>query len=236
MFISQTSRPTLQDRVTQCPQLCVNIRYVNVLISSAGSADLVCGESLMPLLADNLRPAWLDTGHRDTADGDGAGFWDLIEFLCGLATGHDSGLLMAGQRLAGTIEERAELSTSSHSGIHTALGLGHNNYRMKKGRRLRDQQQCRQTRHPGRLVITITYLLLPTNAMKWSWYLQYCSHPELSELIWNDELHDIYIYVHSRCFITFMCRYMCWMYWDGPLPRSVDRTNHVWMAANEASV
>ena len=52
------------------------------------SADLVCGESLMPLLADDLRPAWLDSGHRDTADGDGAGFWDLIEFLCGLATDH----------------------------------------------------------------------------------------------------------------------------------------------------
>ena len=43
----------------------------------------MCGDAINGRLSEARL-----TGHRDTADGDGAGLWDLIEFLCGLATGH----------------------------------------------------------------------------------------------------------------------------------------------------
>ena len=103
----------------------------------------MCGDAINGRLSEARL-----TGHRDTADGDGAGLWDLIEFLCGLATGtgHSSGLLMAGQRLGGTMqwrrgEERAELEhIEPHQ--YPVSSTQHNNYRMKEGRRLRDPQQC----------------------------------------------------------------------------------------------
>ena len=175
-----------------------------------GSADLVCaGQCVaMPLMEDYLRPAWLDTVTQG---------WDLIEFLCGLATDHWHWPQLgpadgwAEIRRDNGGEERRGLSwsTLNHSDIQYPA-LGHNNYRMKEGRRLRDPQQCQAPRHPGRLVIAITYLLLPTNAMKWSWYLQYCSHPDRHWVNW----YDIY-YVHSRCFITVII--LC-----------VSRYHHVW--------
>ena len=136
----------------------------------------MCGDAINGRLSEARL-----TGHRDTADGDGAGLWDLIEFLCGLATGHWHWPQLgpadgwAEIRRDNGGEERRGLSwsTLNHSDIQYPA-LGHNNYRMKEGRRLRDPQQCQAPRHPctqaprhpGRLVIAITYLLLPTNAMK----------------------------------------------------------------------
>ena len=127
----------------------------------------MCGDAINGRLSEARL-----TGHRDTADGDGAGLWDLIEFLCGLATGtgHSSGLLMAGQRLGGTMqwrrgEERAELE---HIEPHQyPVSSARTQQLQDEGRKKTEGSTTMpSTRHPGRLVIAITYLLLPTNAMK----------------------------------------------------------------------